>query len=895
MAGVSEGKPLKSICAGLMAHVDAGKTTLSEALLYTAGAIRKLGRVDHQNAFLDTDAQERARGITIFSKQAELEFQNTRILLLDTPGHVDFSAEMERALRVLDYAILVISGKDGVQGHTGTLWKLLKQYKVPVFLFVNKMDLEGTDRTAILEELKRVLDERCVDFADEKTRDEQAAMCSEALLEEFLEAESLSKETLGREIQKRNLFPCYFGSALRMEGIEGFLEGFCSFTVEPRYAEEFAARVYKITRDSQGNRLTHMKLTGGTLGVKQMVAGRGGGERWEEKVDQIRSYSGEKFRMRDRARAGEICAVTGLTKTFAGQALGAERFAREALLEPVLVYRLLLSEGADPHGAFLKLKELEEEDPQLHITWNSQLQEIQIQLMGQVQLEILRTIMKERFELDVEFDTGRISYKETIAAPVAGAGHFEPLRHYAEVHLLLEPGERGSGLVFDTACSEDVLDRSWQRLILTHLGEKQHTGPLTGSPITDLKITLLNGRAHLKHTEGGDFRQATYRALQQGLRKARMILLEPWYEFLLEVPSQMVGRAMSDIQKMGGSFEPPQGSGELSCLNGRAPVSEMKEYAAEVTSYTKGRGRLICTVSGYEECHNQEEVVSQIGYDAESDAQNTADSVFCQHGAGVTVKWDQADAHMHLESGWSPKEERERTASNSRTGSVSPAKSGGYAGTRQEEEELERIFEQTYKRQKEKKRIPKKTFEAPPKGSRKPSVPDAEIKDEYLLVDGYNLIFAWDELKELAKINLDGAREALLEILSNYQGYRGCKIIAVFDAYKVKGGERRHERFHNVEVVFTKEAETADSYIEKTTYEIGKTYYVRVATSDSLEQMIILGNGAFKVSAGQFLEEIRQADAEISAILKAYNRKSSMESRGRIQIPQTADGDESGS
>ena len=888
----NETKPIKHICAGLLAHVDAGKTTLSEALLYTAGAIRKLGRVDHQDAFLDTDAQERARGITIFSKQAELEFENTKIMLLDTPGHVDFSAEMERTLSVLDYAVLVISGKDGVQGHTGTLWKLLKQYEVPVFLFINKMDLDGTDKEAILNELKRVLDERCVDFTDRETREEQVAMCSEALLEEFLEKGSLSQRALGREIRQRNLFPCYFGSALKMEGVEPFLKGFCALAEAPRYPETFAARVYKITRDSQGNRLTHMKITGGTLHVKQTVAGRGGNDEKEEKVDQIRIYSGEKFRVREQVEAGEICAVTGLTKTLAGEGLGAESFSREAVLEPVLVYRLILPEGSDVHGAFLKLKQLEEEDPQLHITWSSQLQEIQIQLMGQVQLEILKTRIKERFDLDAEFDTGRISYKETIAAPVTGAGHFEPLRHYAEVHLLLEPGERGSGLVLDTACSEDVLDRNWQRLILTHLGEKEHTGPLTGSPITDIKITLLNGRAHVKHTEGGDFRQATYRALQQGLRKAEMILLEPWYDFQMEVPSQMVGRAMSDIQQMGGSFEPPEGSGEMTRLRGKAPVSEMKEYAAEVTSYTKGHGRLICTVSGYEACHNQEQVVSEIGYDVERDLENTADSVFCQHGAGVSIKWGQADAYMHLESGWTPAGENKDSIVGKAAASFSESR--GYTGTQQEDKELERIFEKTYGTPKEKTRIPKKTFDAAERKPRKKGERTEEVREEYLLVDGYNIIFAWDELKALAKVNLDAAREALLEILSNYQGYRGCKTIAVFDAYKRKGGQRRHEQYHNIEVVFTKEAETADSYIEKTTYEIGKRYYVRVATSDSLEQMISQGKGAFKVSAKEFREEIRQADAEISSILEAYNRKSNLENRSRIEIPDPDASDKPG-
>lgn len=871
-------KPCKRINIGLLAHVDAGKTTLSEAMLYTAGAIRTLGRVDHGNAFLDTDVQERARGITIFSKQAELRYEGMEVMLLDTPGHVDFSAEMERTLQVLDYGVLVISGKEGVQGHTGTLWKLLKKYKIPTFLFLNKMDLEGTDRDALMEELKRTLDEGCVDFSAEEGFAEQAAMCDEALLEEYLETDGIKRAGILRCIKERKLFPCYFGSALKLEGIKEFLRGLSEFTQEPSYPAKFGARVYKITRDSQGNRLTHMKITGGTLKVKDFLTKEKDGE----KADQLRIYSGEKFRTQEIVSAGSICAVKGPEHTYAGQALGCETAEWETVLEPVLTYEVILSEGTDAHSAFLKLKELEEEDPQLHMVWNEQLKEIQLHLMGEVQLEILTNIIAERFGLSVTFGQGQISYKETIAEPVVGAGHFEPLRHYAEVHLLLEPAARGSGVTLDTACSEDVLDRNWQRLILTHLAEKEHIGALTGSPVTDIKITLLTGRAHLKHTEGGDFRQATYRAVRQGLRKAKPVLLEPWYEFQLEVPSDLVGRAMSDIQKMGGNFQTPQTVGDSSLLQGKAPVSEMKDYTIEVASYTKGRGRLSCAVSGYEPCHDAEKVAAAMGYDPERDVENTADSVFCQHGAGFNVKWDEVDPYLHLDSGWRPKTQKENAAAS--TASVSSSYSGAsYGGTSQEDEELERIFQRTYGPAKQKKAVPGKTIEAEKK---KISPKPAEVLPEYLLVDGYNIIFAWDELKALAKVSLDAAREALIEILSNYQGYRKCRIIAVFDAYKVKGGERHFETHGNIDVVYTKEAETADTYIEKVTYEMAKQYYVRVATSDNLEQMIIIGNGAFKVSAKEFQAEVEQTNAEITAFLAEYNRKSSMESRNRIQIPE---------
>ncbi len=861
---------MKKLVIGILAHVDAGKTTLSEAMLYTSGAIRSLGRVDHQDAFLDTDAQERARGITIFSKQAEFEFGDMRIQLLDTPGHVDFSTEMERTLSVLDYAFLVISGKDGVQGHTSTLWKLLKKYNIPTFLFINKMDLDGTVKDDLMYELKTTLDDGCIDFTELDSKDEEIAMCDENLLDEYLETGRVDRSKIAPEIRARKIFPCFFGSALKLTGVAEFLQGVEQFTEEPHYGSEFGARVFKITRDNQGNRLTHLKVTGGQLQVRD--------EFDEEKINQIRFYSGTKFQAKDWAQAGEICAVTGLNKTFAGQGLGLEKEKQDALLKPVLIYGIVLPPEQDVHQAYLKLRQLEEEDPELHIIWNHQLKEIQIQLMGEVQLEIYQNIIRERFGMEVEFTTGRISYKETIAAPVTGAGHFEPLRHYAEVHLLLEPGRPGTGMVFDSACSLDTFDLNWQRLIMTHLSEREHPGVLTGSPITDMKITLLNGKAHLKHTEGGDFRQATYRAIRQGLRKAESVLLEPWYEYRLEVPTEMIGRAMADIQKMGGSFEPPVTHGENSVITGKAPVSEMKDYPLEVTSYTKGYGRLMCNVCGYEPCHNQEEAVAAVGYDPDNDIENPADSVFCEHGSGYNVKWFEADEHMHVSNGYVQDDgELRPAAAVARTASK-------YTGTLAEDKELDRIFERTFGTgKKDKKMAPKKPIEAVTKVYKpkfQPSLP------EYLLVDGYNIIFAWDELKELANVNLDAAREALIEVLNNYQGYKKCNIIAVFDAYKVKGGVRRHEKHGNVDVVFTKEAETADTYIERTTHEMKGKYMVRVATSDRLEQMIITGNDAFKISAKEFKAEIEKANSEIEAFLTEYNRKVKLENRNTIKIPE---------
>lgn len=872
-------RPSKHICIGLVALVDAGKTTLSEALLYKTGAIRKWGRVDHGDAFLDTDRQEKERGITIFSKEAELTYGDAVFTLLDTPGHVDFSAEMERTLQVLDYAVLVINGREGVQGHTATLWKLAGKYDVPLFIFVNKTDLEGVNRDDVMEELRGRLDQRCIAFDMEHDGEwmEQTAMCDEALLEELLDTGDIEDSSLREAIAKRKLFPCYFGSALKLEGIDGLLEGLSRYSMEKQYGGDFGARVYKISRDEKGTRLTHMKITGGTLQVKDAIG--------DEKVAQIRIYSGGKFRTADEVKGGDVCAVAGLKTTYAGQGLGIEPDAEEPVLESVLTYKVELPDGMDAHRAQEMLKMLEEEDPQLKVVWNGQLQEIHMQLMGQVQIEILRNIIADRFGFDVEFGQGAVAYKETIAAPVFGAGHFEPLRHYAEVHLLLEPAPRGSGITLDAKCSEDVLDRNWQRLILTHLAEREHPGVLTGSPITDMKITLVAGRAHLKHTEGGDFRQATYRALRQGLRKAESILLEPWYEFRLEVPQGSVDRVMGDIQRMSGILDEPGPAGENAVLSGRAPVSEMKDYSTEVASYTKGYGHLSCSLWGYEDCHRQEEAVKEMGYDIDSDVENTADSVFCSHGAGVVVKWDEADEMMHLQGSWEigkdaagSADPRENTSRRENAGKANTVKKKGMT----EEEELERIFEMTYGKRKERRVIPKREISHSEKKTKiKPSI----VREEYLLVDGYNIIFAWKDLKALAKINMDSARQALIEILENYQGYRKCHVIAVFDAYKVKGGERRQEKHGNVDVVYTREAETADMYIEKTAHAKSRDFHVRVATSDRLEQMIITGSGAFKVSADEFRAEVQQADTEITKLIETHNLRNRRQGGNRIVIP----------
>lgn len=881
MGFTSENKPEKQITMGILAHVDAGKTTLSEGILYTCKAIRKLGRVDHQDAFLDTNTLERNRGITIFSKQAECTLGEFGITLLDTPGHVDFSAEMERTLQVLDYGILVISGADGVQGHTETLWRLLSRYQIPVFLFINKMDQPGTDRETLLVELKEKLDTNCVDFSADQTSEdwkEQVAVCDEQVMEAYLEGEEISRVQIQKMICERKLFPCYFGSALKLTGVKEFLEDLKLRIRESSYPESFGAKIYKITRDSQGERLSHMKITGGALKVKSVLSngkpGESGEDIWQEKVNQIRIYSGEKYTMVSEVKAGTVCAVTGLTATYPGQGLGSEQASDMPVLEPVLSYRIGLPEEVNGHQALLQLRQLEEEEPLLHIVWNGTLGEIYAQVMGEVQIEILKSLIKERFGMTVTFDEGNIVYKETILEPVEGVGHFEPLRHYAEVHLLLEPGETGSGLIFAADCSEDVLDRNWQRLILTHLEEREHKGVLIGAPITDMKITLLTGRAHIKHTEGGDFRQATYRAVRQGLRKAKSQLLEPYYEFRLEVPSEQVGRSMTDIQKMLGEFDPPKTEGEMTVLTGSAPVVTMRDYQKEVISYTSGRGRLSCTLKGYYPCHNQEEVVEAVGYDPEADLENPTGSVFCAHGAGFVVNWDQVEDYMHVESGWNAPAGQETKPEKPVTAKNWKEENEKYLAT---EKELEEIFERTYgpirklgeeppagrsvKGWKKSRRDPLEGYGKSSSDYKQKKTPDGE--KEYLLVDGYNIIFAWEDLKELAAVNIDGARERLMDILCNYQGFKKSTLILVFDAYKVKGNPGSVETYHNIHVVYTKEAETADQYIEKTVHEIGRKYRVTVATSDQLEQVIILGQGGQRMSARELLEDVIEVSHQI--------------------------------
>ena len=889
---------MKKLIIGILAHVDAGKTTLAEGLLYTCGTIRKAGRVDHGDAFLDNGDMERKRGITIFSKQARIRWKDVDITLLDTPGHVDFSAEMERTLQVLDAAILVIDGSDGVQGDVYTLWRLLKRYEVPVFLFVNKMDQPGTERDKILTELQSKLDGNIVTVENIMTQEkygedreqelEHAAMCSEALMEEYLETGDLQSESMAFAVAQRRLFPCFFGSALRQEGIEKLLDGLNFYLPEPEYPQEFGARVYKIGRDTAGNRLTYLKVTGGTLRVKMMIGNEkssAGEETWEEKADQLRLYNGGNYETADSVPAGEVCAVTGLTKTFAGQGLGYESENLAPVLEPVLTYRLSFPPDVDPVTALGKLRQLEEEEPQLHVLWQEEKREIHMQVMGQVQMEILKNILWERFGLEAEFDAGSIVYKETLAEPVEGIGHFEPLRHYAEVHLLLEPGERGSGLQFASACSEDMLDRNWQRLILTHLEEKRHVGVLTGSEITDLRILLIAGKAHTKHTEGGDFRQATYRAIRQGLRSGKSILLEPWFSYRLEVPTENLGRAMSDITRMNGRFDPPVTEENSSVLTGSVPVATMRDYAREVASYTKGHGRLSCSLQGYEPCHNTEEVMAQTDYDPEADTANPTGSVFCAHGAGFQVPWDQVPEYAHVESGWVPDPEEDAEtgdgtlqgmpAVNRRQGAV--RQTGGGTERVISREEIEEIFLRTYGKKAEDPHRFRRYHTS--SGSRsnytgspadsvwtpKPKAGPQEKPEEYLLVDGYNIIFAWPELRELSKINLDSARDKLMDILCNYQGYQGCRLILVYDAYKVKGNPGSTMKYHNIEVVYTKEAETADQYIERTTHELGakpQKYRVTVATSDALEQMIIWGNGATRMSALGLKAAVEAAGAE---------------------------------
>ena len=861
MSGQERKTGKRVLNVGLLAHVDAGKTTLSESILYQSGAIRNLGRVDHQDAFLDTDEMERERGITIFSKQAVLTWKDTEITLLDTPGHVDFSAEMERVLQVLDCAVLVISGADGVQGHTETLWKLLTRYGIPVFLFVNKMDQEGTDCGKLLAELKSRFSEGCIDFGRVETGAEEVieeiAVCDEQTMEEYLEKGSVAAASIRRLVAERKIFPCYFGSALHLQGVEELMNGICTYQMQKEYPAVFGAKVYKIARDGQGNRLTYLKVTGGTLKVKDVIGENG------DKVNQIRVYSGEKYELLSEADAGKVCAVTGLAETYPGQGLGAEKDSELPILEPVLTYRIILPDDCNVHTMLRDLKLLEEEEPELHVVWIEKSQEIHVQLMGDVQIEILQRIIKERFGVLVEFGEGSIVYKETIAAPVEGVGHFEPLRHYAEVHLRLEPGERGSGIQFDSECSEDVLDRNWQRLVLTHLEEKEHKGDLTGSVITDMKITLTSGKAHLKHTEGGDFRQATYRAVRQGLKKAESVLLEPYYEFRIELPSENVGRAMTDIQNRFGKFEAPETLGEMTVLTGIAPVSTLSGYQKDVIAYTGGRGRISLTLKGYDLCHNQEEVVAARGYDSELDLANPTGSVFCAHGAGFVVDWDEVEEYMHMERTLDQTGEEglaEVTLPKRRHSSIELT-----------QEELDAIYVRTpdpVKQNhgpvtvcaKEKDREPGSAY-TDPKWERRRR--EKEGRQEYLLVDGYNIIFSWEELRELSEKDIGAARGKLADILSNYQGYRKCTLILVYDAYKVEGNPGEVMKYHNIYIVYTKEAETADQYIEKTVRRIAKDAAVTVATSDGLEQVIILGQGANRMSAPGLKEEIERTLAEV--------------------------------
>lgn len=843
--------PMKRLTTGIMAHVDAGKTTLTEAMLYLTGNIRRLGRVDHGDAFLDTQELERERGITIYAKQAILRQGDLELTLVDTPGHVDFSAETERALQVLDCAILVVSAADGVQGHTETLWQLLEEAGVPVFLFVNKMDQPNQGKAAILKQLEGRLGHGFVDMADPEARGEGAAMCSEELMERYLSGEEFTQEELAALVVQRQLFPVYFGSALQVEGVEELLDGIEAYTLEPEWPQDFGARVFKITRDERGERLTWLKVTGGQLRVREVLHGPD----WEEKVNQIRLYSGAKFTAVDVAPAGTVCAVTGLTRTAAGEGLGAEENWTGPRLEPVLSYQVIPPEGVDASTLLERLRRLEEEDPQLQVEWEPHAEQVRVKLMGQVHREVLERELRRRFDLDVTFGPGSIVYLETLARPVEGVGHFEPLRHYAEVHLLLEPLERGAGLQIDTVCSEDVLDGNWQRLILTHLVERQHVGVLTGSPITDLKLTLLTGKGHLKHTEGGDFRQATYRAIRQGLMMGETILLEPWYTFRLEVPGESVGRAMTDVQRMCGEFEGPQMRGETAVLTGSLPVSEVGDYWSQVAAYTQGRGRFSCRLDGYRPCHNTQQVVEERGYDPDRDVDNPSGSVFCDHGAGVHVPWNEVRSHMHVDSGWLPEEERARKAQ------PAPQYQRGYASQVALDKELEEIFARTYGAVKPRAfhsvKATTKPKERPWKGLKKRTGKD------YLLVDGYNIIHAWEDLSALAREDLDGARAKLIDLLRNYQSWRGCQVIVVFDAYKVKGGKGAVEQLGDLYVVYTKEAETADMYIERTTYQLSRDNRVRVATSDGLEQMIILGHGAQRMSAAELKYETDQVMAQI--------------------------------
>lgn len=871
------------LVCGVLAHVDAGKTTLAEGLLYKSGTIRKLGRVDHKDAFLDTDAMEKDRGITIFSKQAILNIGEKEIMLLDTPGHIDFSAEMERTLKVLDYALLVVSGVDKVEGYIKTLWKLLKNYNIPTFLFINKMDQDLADREVITNQVREKLDSNCIDFSVEKDEAwlENIAMCHEDLMNKYLEEGKIDDIDILEHIAQRNIFPCFYGSALKLEGIDELINGLDTYTRCKEYAEDFGARVYKISRDSNGNRLTHLKITGGSLSVKQVIEytidrdiARGQEDVTDdieqqivEKVNQIFVYSGAKYNTVNELAAGAVCAVSGLTSTYVGQGLGWEEDSKEVYLESVLSYRINLPEQCDVHKTYIEFRKLQEEDPSLHIKWNEKNNEICACVMGEVQIEILKNIIRERFGIDVTFSEGSIVYKETIENTVEGVGHFEPLRHYAEAHLLMEPGERGSGVVIDVDCKEDMLDKNWQRLIVTHLYEKKHIGVLTGSEITDIRITLVAGKAHLKHTEGGDFRQATYRAVRQGLKNAKSVLLEPVYEYRLEVPTEMVGRALSDIGQMNGTFTGPDVEGDMSVITGIAPVAKMQGYSMEVISYTHGLGSVYYEFKGYEPCHNQEEIVESIGYDSEADLDNPTSSVFCSHGAGYNVPWDEVYEHMHVESYFKRNKNNQQgdvdenndllINNNYRRGDV-------YNKNKKEDMQLDEIFVRTYGEIKRYKNTDNEVdFSIKNKKEKPYRYKPENKKEEYLLVDGYNIIFAWEELKELADVNLEAARNKLMDILCNYQGYIKNTIILVFDAYRVEGNQGEIFKYHNIHVVYTKESETADQYIEKVVKDIANKYDVRVATSDILEQVIIMSQGAWKVSAKEFRKEIESVDINI--------------------------------
>lgn len=845
---------MKRLVIGILAHVDSGKTTLSEGLLYFSGEIMRQGRVDHGDSFLDTNEIERDRGITIFSKQAVLHTNNSEFTLLDTPGHVDFASETERTLAALDYAILVISGSDGVQSHTETLWRLLRRYNIPTFIFVNKTDLPSFDKKSVCSDLKKRLSDACLDFKNQDSDFfESAAMADDSLLEEYTETDNISCASLISAIAAGKIFPCFFGSALKNDGIGEFLKALDFYTQNKSYPDSFGAKIFKIADDDKGRRLAYMKITGGSLKVKTVLSNG----TWSEKANEVRIYSGTKYQSVQEAFAGSICAVTGLTKAAAGEGLGFEKNSLPLVCEPVFTYSVKITDGTDINEVLAVFRKLEQEETQLHIIWNEHLRKIDVQIMGEVQLEVLKRILAERFGISVEFEGGSIIYKETISDMAEGVGHYEPLRHYAEVHLLLESAPRGSGLTFSSRCSEDVLNKNWQRLILTHLKEKTHTGVLTGSPITDIKITLINGRAHQKHTEGGDFRQATYRAVRQGLMQANSILLEPYYDFSLEIPTESAGRAMTDLQQMGADFSAPLTDGEMSVITGSAPISAIREYHKEVISYTRGRGRLQCIFKGYEPCKNQEEIVSKIGYDCESDPDNSADSVFCAHGSGFIVKWDKVFDYMHIPAMKLHEEEITPHAAPRTSSAI-------LAG----DDELLRIFEQTYG--KIQRKLPQKLKTTKEKTSYKTKV--SPVLPEYLLIDGYNIVFAWDELKKVAEKSLDDARILLINRICNYRAMRQNNVILVFDAYKVKGVQREIENIHGVSVVYTKEAETADAYIEKTSRELCKNYRVRVATSDNLEQMIIFGHGARRTSAGEFHTEVETAEQEMREFVKNNNQ-----------------------